>query len=366
MAFKHKTTGRWVAQGRDAAGKRIQLGTHATMREAKAAEAEHKRQRPRSDITVTEWRKHWLTRREWKESTRLHNEERTKAFVDEYGRKRLGAINRTLAREFLHDHPSCLGALSAMFGAAMYEDDEQGNALLEANPFSRLVKRTQGRRDLQSDWLPAAEVEAIEETALRTVGAWAAAMWRFAAEEGIRPGELFLVGESDLRPEDGILLVRWAADSKTRTVGRPKNGRAREIVLSRAAAEAARAVLDSDRPRMTRRITNEELCREASVGELEPTPLVFCNPRGRQFWNGSWGYYWRQVRAAAGRPNMDFYEARHYCATRLLEHGLSDRDVAEQLGHTDGGELVRKVYGHPSRRRALDRVRNVLDRQENA
>jgi hypothetical protein len=31
-------------------------------------------------------------------------------------------------------------------------------------------------------------------------------------------------------------------------------------------------------------------------------------------------------------------------------------DVAIALGHTDGGELVRKLYGHRDQERALDRV----------
>jgi integrase len=37
---------------------------------------------------------------------------------------------------------------------------------------------------------------------------------------------------------------------------------------------------------------------------------------------------------------MDFYELRHFCATRLLELGVSHADVAIQLGHTYGGALV--------------------------
>lgn len=32
------------------------------------------------------------------------------------------------------------------------------------------------------------------------------------------------------------------------------------------------------------------------------------------------------------------------------------KDVATALGHTDGGELVRKLYGHRDHERALDRV----------
>lgn len=35
---------------------------------------------------------------------------------------------------------------------------------------------------------------------------------------------------------------------------------------------------------------------------------------------------------------------------------LPSEDVAIALGHTDGGELVRKLYGHRDHECALDRV----------
>lgn len=366
MPYKVSATGRWAAQGR-VSGKRVQLGTFPTKREAAAAEAAHKRARPTSDVTVAEWQRVWLGKRGWKESTRQHNAERTKAFVDEHGKKRIAAINRTVARDFLAEHPSCHGALSAMFGAAMYEDGDHGDPLLQHNPFSRLMKRTTRRRDLQSEWMDGSVVDALEACARRVLGPVpgevAASMVRFAAETGIRPGELFLVGASDLDPDAGVLAVRWAADSKTRTVERPKNGRPREVVLSRRAAEAAqRAQRLIAGPQ---RIIPPRLLATASPAEVAPTALIFCAPGGKQFWNSGWGYYWHQIRAAAGRPGMDFYELRHFAATRLIEAGLDDRDVATQLGHTDGGELVRKVYGHPSERLALKRIRAVLNNEEN-
>lgn len=364
MPYKINTTGRWAAQGRDANGKRVQLGTHPTKRDAAAAEAAFKRRRPGGDTTVAEWRTHWLTNGDWQESTRTHYAERTKRFAEEHGKKRLGAVNRTLAREFYREHASSLPCLTSMFGAALYEDDEHGDPLLQSNPFAKLVKQKAKRRDLQSEWLTAEDVDVIEETAFRTVGAWAAAMVRFAAETGIRPGELFLVGETDLYPEEGLLAVRWAADSKLKGIKRPKNGRAREIVLSHRAASAATALTTSERPRVVREVVDKKLVASAQPVELELTPVVFTNPRGGQFWNSTWTYYWHPIRAAAGRPDMDFYELRHYCATRLLEAGLDYPDVAEQLGHTDGGELVRTTYGHPSRRRALDRVRRALNQED--
>jgi integrase len=54
---------------------------------------------------------------------------------------------------------------------------------------------------------------------------------------------------------------------------------------------------------------------------------------------------------------MDYYELRHFCATHLLDLGVSHADVAVQLGHTDGGALVMSTYGHPSEDAARSRLK---------
>ena len=59
---------------------------------------------------------------------------------------------------------------------------------------------------------------------------------------------------------------------------------------------------------------------------------------------------------------MAFYELRHFCATHLIELGLSPGDVATQLGHTDGGELVMSTYGHPSIKASLARILEAFRR----
>lgn len=56
---------------------------------------------------------------------------------------------------------------------------------------------------------------------------------------------------------------------------------------------------------------------------------------------------------------MHFYELRHFCATHLLELGVSHADVAVQLGHTDGGALVMSTYGHPSEQAARERLKRA-------
>jgi integrase len=56
---------------------------------------------------------------------------------------------------------------------------------------------------------------------------------------------------------------------------------------------------------------------------------------------------------------MHFYELRHFCATHLLELGVSHADVAVQLGHRDGGSLVMSTYGHPSEQAARERLKRA-------
>lgn len=342
--FKHKRTGRWIAQVTEN-GKKRQVGSFATQREARAAERRALEAAPSSTMSVHSWQQQWLTNPEWRESTRQHNEERTRAFVAAHGSARLRSVNRTLARKWAAEQPSTVGALSAMFGAAAYEDDEHGNPLLDSNPFSKLVKRKQARRDLRPDWLGEPDIVALEVAANfvhgEGYGPHFAALIRFAAETGMRPGELFALRWEDLDPDAGAVYVRHAAESKTRTIGPPKNGRERVAVLTEVAYAAVKGA--------------------PTFGERQP--LVFTTPTGRQLWQPSHSVLWKPVKTAADRPGMDFYELRHYCATRLLEAGVSDADVAVALGHTDGGELVRRVYGHPAERHSLDRVRRAMGRR---
>lgn len=73
-------------------------------------------------------------------------------------------------------------------------------------------------------------------------------------------------------------------------------------------------------------------------------------------------WHWNRVRCAVGLGNVDLYTAtRHYFgwyAWNVLE--LDARDIALRFGHPDGGELVRKLYGHPDAARARERVREAF------
>ena len=88
---------------------------------------------------------------------------------------------------------------------------------------------------------------------------------------------------------------------------------------------------------------------------------MFATLNGTHYTPSSRSYHWNRVRAAAGYGNTDLYTVtRHFFGWYALNVlGLPDHVIAEQLGHRDGGKLVRTTYGHPDARIARERVREA-------
>jgi hypothetical protein len=70
------------------------------------------------------------------------------------------------------------------------------------------------------------------------------------------------------------------------------------------------------------------------------------------------------VRCSAGRADVEFYLAtRHYfCWYACNVLRLTPEDAAHQLGHRDGGKLVRTLYGHFGGALARERILEALER----
>ena len=72
--------------------------------------------------------------------------------------------------------------------------------------------------------------------------------------------------------------------------------------------------------------------------------------------------HWNRVRCAAGLGNAPLYLAtRHWFgwfALNVLD--LPPHQIALQLGHHDGGRLVRELYGHPDAAIARERLRQAV------
>lgn len=324
-------------------GKHVHLGTFDTEAQAWRAHERARAEQPiRASLTCDGFAEQWL--RDYprpKASTRKRNADAISGFATDFkGCKLTGPFSRApwarrkgrsrspdrvIARAWAMENRHRLPAVRAMYNDAL------NDGLVSVNHFAALgLEGSRGRKDI----IPptSEEVEALAETAREVANEGFAAMILFAAYTGVRPGELWELRWDDLDlARDEITVSRRIYKGE---VAPPKNGRTRTIILP----PPARAALTAAPRRMD-------------------TELLFTTPTGKQWQAPSMSYWWKAVRAAAGRPAMDFYELRHFCATHLLERELTPSDVAVQLGHTDGGRLVQELYGHPSEDGARRRLK---------
>lgn len=321
------------------------VGTFSSLKKAKTAEAEAllEAHKPKPvHITIAELGERWLTYHasHLAESTQRTYAESVKAFCKEYGDLPAPDFTRSMAREWALRVPyTRRSAMRTMFQMGV----EDG--YVPINPLSNLrIKQSRGRKDtipFRTDD-PEKRVKMLHHTADAALtihgdyGPTFRAMILFAAYTGVRPSELFVLRWDDLDFERGTMWVQRAL--RAGVIGPPKNGKIRQIALPPQAQEA----LHSFHP---------------PAGE----PLLFTTKRASRFAQPTLSMYWGPVRAAAGFEGKDFYELRHFCATFLLERGLSADDVALQLGHTDGGKLVLSTYGHPSVSASRARIYAAFD-----
>ena len=131
---------------------------------------------------------------------------------------------------------------------------------------------------------------------------------------------------------------------------------------------------------------------------LHPT-LLFPTRTGKQMSQSNWTTYWHplrdafaadlpaehwlarriakqsalrdaqhnpNLRARIGDGKLDFYELRHRAITYMGTPGpdglgLAAPDIAHQVGHSDGGLLIERVYTHRSPEQARDRIRAAME-----
>lgn len=320
------------------AGRQQWIGTYATRRETRQAErdaldspvATH-------DETCDSFARRWVADYPRpRAATNKQNQYAVAPFAREFEGVKMAVVSRREARQWALRHRSNLSAVRAMFSDALDE------GIVTANPFSNLrLEQSRGRKDL--DVISEAQLHDLADAALRVcgdLGPTIRASILFAAYVGLRPAEMFVLRWTDLDFANGRVRIR-ASLGGTGEVTLPKNGRARTVVLPPAAADAVR-----------------------SIPRRADSPLVFATSKGTRFTKTTHYHHWRLTRLGAGLPQMDFYELRHYCATRLLELGVSHADVAVQLGHTDGGALVMSTYGHPSEDAARERIAEAFSRAQ--
>lgn len=354
MSLSKLPSGRWRAQVHDpSVGHNVSVSkvlgkgyaSFETKKEAKAA-----REKARAligsqrghETTVMEWWTAWTTDPLWrrpKDSTNLHNAERTKAFAKKHENVPICRVNDDTISLWLRGgkRNGQVPALRAMFNDAARP---AAGRLVDRNPFANLgISRGAGNRDAQPPTEVVARSFAEHAYALKAPGF--AAWLQVACFTGMRPGELDALTWDKVHFDRARIRVdrQWNAGSGTFTS--PKNGRPRYAILT----PPARLALEDERTR-----GDSEFC--------------FVSSFGGHFTPSARAYHWKAIKAAAGWDGSLYLATRHFAGWYMVNVlGLDSEDVAIALGHMDGGQLVRKLYGHRDHDRALDRVARAYEQQ---
>lgn len=270
-----------------------------------------------------------------KESTNLHNMERTRAFVDRFGALPMDGEWDAVVAEWLAGGQRN-GQVPAL--RAMFNDARSGKAgrLVQVNPFAGLglarAKGNVGKRPPTEE-----EFWRLIRLARELTPPSFAAYLEFACMEGFRPGELDALAWAAVDMDAGEVHVREQWNAKVGKFTLPKYG-----PYTGALTDPGRAVLLA-MPR----------------GESR---FVFETLRGHHYTPSSRTHHWNRVRAAAGLGDVSLYLAtRHYFGWYALNVLRLDAPViAHQLGHKDGGVLVERLYGHREEERSLAAVREAF------
>jgi integrase len=313
--------------------------TYATEPEALAAESEARRllhTSARVGVTVGQWWTEWTTDPLWarpSESTNIHYRERTERFAREHWDTPIRTIGDDHVAAWLKaGNRGTVDKLRTMFADAA---SAPAGRLVDRNPFANLrLPGSRGRKDVQPP--NEADIQRFIAIADELTPPSFAAYLDVAVHTGMRPGELDALrwAKIDVQAETILVDAKWCP--KTKTINQPKHHHVRTVALTEPA-----------RDRLLRLPRESEWTFTTLYGtHYKPTSRI---------------YHWNRVRAAAGYGNVDLYTVtRHFFgwyAFNIL--CLPDHVIAAQLGHRDGGKLVRTTYGHPDERIARDRVREA-------
>jgi integrase len=337
-------SGRWRAQVYDPRLKRNVsvsrvlggTGTFSTKTEAKRAR-ETARARlgmvRERDVTVRGFWARWTTDPLFarpKESSDIRRRELTQGFVERYGDVPIAQVGDEIVADWLAGggRSGSVQGLCSMFNDAA---SMKAGRLVARNPFGKLrISRGRGRRDQQPP--SESKVWEIIGHARRLAGPSFAAWLQVAAFTGLRPGELD--------------ALRW---------GRVDFARARIIVAEQF--NAATRKFDTPKNHLRREAPLTVHARDTLQGLARESDFCFVSPRGGHWTPSSRAYHWKAVKAAAAWEGSLYLATRHFAGWYMVnELERSSEDVAIALGHQDGGNLVRRLYGHRDKARALDRI----------
>jgi integrase len=321
---------RWVAKFQYAGKQRwVPGGPWDTKKDAKKAEYLHRQKVEARGTTETcaGFAERWLE--EWPRksvSSQVNYASCAKRFADHFGEKPMSEVTRLDARSWALTVPRNVSKVIA----TMFED-ARDVGLVTVNPFHRLRLPVNPSGDVRPPTLD--ELQRLIDACPGVLGGYAdefRSMIAFSAWTGVRASELWALRWQDVSLDESYIMVRQAR-KRDGSLTKPKNGQERKVAFLGPAR-----------------------CLDSVPIRLDE--FIFHSISGKPLLEHTHREAWHKVRAAAGLDHLRWHGLRHFCATQLLEMGMSHFDVAVQLGHKDGGALVMARYGHPSEDAARERL----------
>ncbi len=260
-----------------------------------------------------------------------------KRFIERFGPLRLIELDRPTCYQWALTQPYgtavvCRNMLNDAINAGLYRGP---------NPFAGLRRpKSKGRRDI--DVMTHTDLDDLVACAVHCHGEYGESVFGplliFQAFVTTRPAELYFIERTDVRGDEVYVLD---SDDGSGDPKLPKNSNKRKVVLPPPAAEAIARV-------------------PARIG----VPWLFYTKTGKQFNKSNLRYYWDPVQKMFGRPDLDFYELRHFGGAYMTnELDLPPEVTAIQMGHRDHGRLVRELYGHKSENLAREELKDAYRRR---
>ncbi|WP_256237944.1 site-specific integrase [Bacillus sp. EB600] len=160
-----------------------------------------------------------------------------------------------------------------------------------------------------------------------------------AGHTGMRKSELtgLTWNNVDLNSPKPKIYVRQTiteANGKYFTNQRPKNNKARSVMLTNELAKLLKELKEQ----------NDK--RKKILGKTyNPLDLVFCNSAGNIIAGSELSRSLKKALKAANLPDIRFHDLRHSHATLLLQAGIHPKIVSDRLGHTKVG-ITLDLYSH--------------------
>jgi integrase len=201
-------------------------------------------------------------------------------------------------------------------------NDAVEDGLLRTNPAARAHRLGTGAGPEMSTW-SAGELRRFLEL---THGDRHGAMWRLAAQTGMRRGEVLGLRWRDVDLERGRLSVRQQL---------VRNGDA--IGFGPPKTTAGRRMITLDPGTVASMLSHRAAQREARQhwgAQHQDQDLAFCRPDGEPHDPDVITHQFESAIANAGVPRIRLHDLRHTHATLLLQANVHPKVVQERLGHS--------------------------------